>query len=581
MFNGLNSATYINYPERIVPYIEGNLNTLKTNLATFEAGVEDLICPDCGGTGKIPEFVIENGVVTAYNGNGGNVVIPNGVTAIGDEAFRNNDTITSVTIPSTVTTIGQYAFDDCESLTGVTIPEGVTSIGEGAFWSTGLTEVTIPASVTEIGERAFYECSGLTSVTIPASVTTIGPRAFGVCSNLTDATLCWTNEDDIPTQDTNNHAFKYIAGEATLHVPKGMTQVYVDKGWGTSFYKGDDMNNIIDDVGISSESTFLTSFTLNKDYNDKYSTGNKTTAVNETVTYTVAPISTGDDVPAFTNSTFTITVTDGEGSADVALPTTITKTGDYWYSIQETGGKTAGVTYDTNTYYLHLITDCKNGEFGVVTAQIHVTEPDLTETDYEDQFVNDASDKIDTVSNSYGEGKLKITQDTKIDGEDNDYDEFEVTVTFTLPEGTEITGDITYGDNQKVTFDENGVGTAVITLKDGEYVTFDHIPDGTTYTVEQTDSNTDLGFGDPDFTIENGETDEDTVVTDETSGKETKVTGTISDGEDDITIANEMITPVDVGVILENGAFIILALGAIVLGAWLVISKRRKALDAE
>ena len=328
------------------------------------------------------------------------------------------------------------------------------------------------------------------------------------------------------------------------------------------------------------ENDFLTSFTLNKDYNDKYSTGNKTTAVNETVTYTITAISTGDDVPEFENDTFTITVTGGVGSAEVPLPETITKAGDYWYSITETDGKTAGVTYDTNTYYLHLVTDCKDGEFGVVTAQIHVTEPDLTETDYEDQFVNDASDKIDTVSNSYGEGKLKITQDTKIDGEDNDYDEFEVTVTFTLPEGTEITGDITYGDNQKVTFDENGVGTAVITLKDGEYVEFDHIPDGTTYEVTQTGSNTDKGFSDPDYTIENGETGEDTVVTDD-SDKETKVTGTISDGEDDITIANEMTTPVDVGVILENGAFILLALGAIVLGAWLVISKRRKALDAE
>ena len=42
-----------------------------------------------------------------------------------------------------------------------------------------------------------------------------------------------------------------------------------------------------------------------------------------------------------------------------------------------------------------------------------------------------------------------------------------------------------------------------------------------------------------------------------------------------------MTTPIDVGVILENGAFIVLALGAIAGGVWLIISKRRKALDAE
>ncbi len=336
------------------------------------------------------------------------------------------------------------------------------------------------------------------------------------------------------------------------------------------------------------ETTFLTTFTLNKDYNDKYTTDAKTTAVSETVTYTITPISTGDDVPAFSETaatqspfTFTIDVTDGVGSADVTLPETITQAGDYWYEIKETGGKTAGVTYDTATYYLHLFTDCKNGEFGELSAQIHKTAPDLTKTDYDDQFVNVETDKIDTVSNSYGEGKLKITQDTTVDGADNDFDAFEVTVTFTLPEGTEITGEITYGEDQTVEFDENGVGTVVITLKDNESVIFDHIPDGTTYEVTQTNSNTDFGFGDPDYTVENGETDEDVVVTDATSGKETKVTGTISDGEDDITIANEMITPVDVGVILESGAFIILALGAIAFGVWLIVSKRRKSLDAE
>lgn len=85
-------------------------------------------------------------------------------------------------IPSSVTSIGQEAFYDCRSLTSITIPSCVTSIGDAAFFSCrGLTSVNILEGVTSIGRAAFAYCSGLTSVTIPNSVTSIANQAFGDC----------------------------------------------------------------------------------------------------------------------------------------------------------------------------------------------------------------------------------------------------------------------------------------------------------------------------------------------------------------------------------------------------------------
>ena len=150
--------------------------------------------------------------ITGYTGSTGNIIIPSElggkpVTAIGEKAFFQNKTITSVKIPEGVTSIGnsafaqtnlteveipksvknieRYAFNCCYNLEEVTIPGGVQRTGNYAFaYCTRLKQVIISDGVEIIGTSAFYGCSSLTEVTIPKSVTSIEYEAFTDCDAL-------------------------------------------------------------------------------------------------------------------------------------------------------------------------------------------------------------------------------------------------------------------------------------------------------------------------------------------------------------------------------------------------------------
>jgi len=79
--------------------------------------------------------------------------------------YLNGEEVTELVIPNGVTSIGDYAFYNCDSFTSIIIPEGVTSIGDSAFaYCDNISSITIPSSVTSIGYKAFYGCTILRSV---------------------------------------------------------------------------------------------------------------------------------------------------------------------------------------------------------------------------------------------------------------------------------------------------------------------------------------------------------------------------------------------------------------------------------
>ena len=105
------------------------------------------------------------------------IIIGDGVTTIGEAAFRYCSSLTSVTIPNSVTTIGRYTFQRCSSLTSVTIPNSVTTIGYSAFSGcTRLQKVYIGKSVKTIRTSAFNNCTSITQISSEAVV----PPACGL-----------------------------------------------------------------------------------------------------------------------------------------------------------------------------------------------------------------------------------------------------------------------------------------------------------------------------------------------------------------------------------------------------------------
>lgn len=144
------------------------------------------------------------------------VIIPNSVTSIGTDVFNACYGLSSITFPDGITIIDQSEFNNCYSLLGVTIPNSVTSIGIGAFQSCrALVSITLPNGVTSINNTSFYSCNSLPSIIIPDSVTNIGSSTFSSCDSVAEFHLAPTS----PPALASTSSFSSIPADCIIYVP--------------------------------------------------------------------------------------------------------------------------------------------------------------------------------------------------------------------------------------------------------------------------------------------------------------------------------------------------------------------------
>jgi len=275
-------------------------------------------------------------------------VIPNSVISIGDSAFENCTSLTSVTIPDSVTSIGRYTFENCTSLTSVTIPNSVTSIGDDAFYNcTSLTSVTIPDSVTSIGSGAFSNCTSLKSIevsgnnksyssadgvlfnkdktelitypagktdseyVIPNSVTSIGYSAFKNCTSLTSVTI----PDSVTS--IGDYAFCNCTSLTSVTIPDSVTSIGYSAFRGCTSLTSVTIPDSVTSIGDAafSDCTSLTSLTISDSVTSigKYAFSGCTSLTSITIPDSVTSIS----YSAFENCTSLSSVTIGNSVTSI------------------------------------------------------------------------------------------------------------------------------------------------------------------------------------------------------------------------------------------------------------------------
>ena len=150
----------------------------------------------------------------------------NGVTLIGDYAFRKASGFTSITIPPSVTTFGSHAFESVSGLNSVTIDYASNAtLKSSQFTDSSITSLTIGSHPTSIGDSMFRKCTKLTTLVIPSNISSIDGYAFDGCTGLRSITVESTTPPTLGSNVFNNTS-------CPIYVPSGSVNAYkAASGW--------------------------------------------------------------------------------------------------------------------------------------------------------------------------------------------------------------------------------------------------------------------------------------------------------------------------------------------------------------
>lgn len=319
-----------------------------------QASVTDGTYPCTSGSFTVTSGVVSNGRTCTGHAN-----VPNGVTALGQDAFYLSG-VSTISLPNTLTSIGQSALRHMP-MTSVTIPGSVQTIGSIAFATTPLTSITFasPSSLTTIRSYAF-QSSRFTSIVIPASVATIEVGAFQLNTHLANIGFLGTTPSGGPWEApdsavisrvfpcttgnfsvANNAAHLGRTCSGTLNVPEGVVSV-AQSAFESSGVSLINFPTTLTTIGASAfkGATSLTSITLPNSVSDIGELAffdTRLTSLTIPSSVTAIRNDTFGRIPTLTSITFPSTlISIGPGSffdttslASVTIPASVTTIGQY------------------------------------------------------------------------------------------------------------------------------------------------------------------------------------------------------------------------------------------------------------